>query len=66
MDEKSIELNRNHGSASNVLCVDGTLEDAMQLYDQREVYQGPDGDFTTQHQEQENAFYQSKSEYKIH
>lgn len=39
---------------------------AMQLYDQREVYQGPDGDFSTQHSEEQNPFYQSKSEYKIH
>ena len=39
---------------------------AMQLYDQREVYQGPEGDFSTQHQEEENPFYKSKSEYKIH
>jgi len=42
------------------------MPNAMQLYDQREVYQGPEGQFSTQPQEQENTFYQSKSEYKIH
>lgn len=39
---------------------------AMQLYDQREVYHGPEGDFSVQHQEEENPFYKSKSEYKLH
>jgi hypothetical protein len=56
MDDKNIELNRNHGSASNVLCVSGTIEDAMQLYDQNgnryhplDLHRQPTGEILLDH-----------------
>ncbi len=39
---------------------------AMRIYEENKVYHGPEGNFLTHHHEEENPFYKSKSEYKIH
>ena len=39
---------------------------AMRIYEENKVYHGPEGDFSVHHQEEENPFYKSKSEYKLH
>ena len=39
---------------------------AMQIYEEKTIYHGPEGDFSIHHQDQENPFYKPKSEYKVH